>query len=41
MKLFNGKALAVIRTLKDVQGDIRLKVRGDGIKDATLVLRSE
>lgn len=41
MKLFNGKALAIIRTLRDVQGDIRLKVRGDGVKDATLVLASK
>ena len=41
MKLFNGKALAVIRTLKDVSGDIRLKVRGDGVKDATIVLVSK
>lgn len=41
MKLFNGKALAIIRTLRDVQGDIRLTVRGDGVKDATLVLASK
>lgn len=41
MKLFNGKALAIIRTLKDVQGDIRLKVRGDGVKDVTIVLTSK
>ena len=41
MKLFNGKALAIIRTLRDIQGDIRLKVRGDGLKDATLVLTSK
>ena len=40
MKLFNGKALAIIRTLRDVQGDIRLRVRGDGVKDATIVLSS-
>lgn len=41
IKLYNGKALAVVRTLRNIPGDIRIKVRGDGIKDAEMIITSK
>lgn len=41
MKLFNGKALAIIRTLKDTRGTITLSVTGDDIEGATITLRAQ
>lgn len=41
MKLFNGKALAIIRSLRGERGDVTLHVRGEGVEDASIVIRSK
>lgn len=41
MKLFNGKALAIIRSLRGERGDITLHVRGEDVEDASIVIRSK
>lgn len=41
MKLFNGKALAIIRSLRNTPGDITLTVRGDGVEGGTITIKSE
>lgn len=41
MKLFNGKALAIIRSLRNKKGEIILHVKGDGVADASITIRSK
>ena len=40
IKLHNGKALIIVRTLRDVPGNIRVDVRCEGAEDAELILTS-
>ena len=40
IKLYNGKALIIVRTLRDVPGNIRVGVRCEGTEDAELILIS-
>ena len=40
IKLHNGKALIIVRTLRDVPGNIRVGVRCEGTEDAELILTS-
>jgi beta-galactosidase len=41
MKLFNGKALAIVRTLRGVKGAITLKVTGEGVESAEITLSAK
>ena len=41
MKLFNGKALAIVRSLRGEKGDITLTVTGDGIESAAITLKAD
>ena len=41
MKLFNGKALAIVRSIKDTPGSIILTVTGDGIEGAEVIITSK
>lgn len=40
MKLFNGKALAIIRSLRGERGDITLTVHGDGLQSNKITIKS-
>lgn len=40
MKLFNGKALAIVRSLRGESGRITLKVKGDGLGEKSITVRS-
>ncbi len=40
MKLFNGKALAIVRSLRGERGQITLRVTGDGVADAEIVIKA-
>ncbi len=40
IKLFNGKALVIVRSLRNIPGDIRIKVRGDGVDSAAVIITS-
>ena len=40
MKLFNGKALAIIRSLRGKRGDITLTVHGDGLQSNKITIKS-
>jgi len=40
MKLFNGKLVVVVQSSED-SGEINLKVKGEGLEDASLVIRTE
>lgn len=41
IKLHNGKALIIVRTLRDIPGDIRVSVRCDGLEDTETILTSK
>lgn len=41
MKLFNGKALAIVRSLRGIKGDIKLTVTGDGLEGAEIIIRTK
>lgn len=41
IKLYNGRALIIVRTLRDIPGSIRVKVRGDGVGDVSMILTSK
>ena len=41
MKLFNGKALAIVRSLRGDKGDITLKVKSDDLGEHTITIRSK
>ena len=41
MQLFNGKALAIIRSLRGIKGDITLKVTGEGVQSAEITLSAK
>lgn len=41
MKLFNGKALAIIRSLRGKSGEITLTVTGDGLEPNAITIRSK
>ena len=41
MRLFNGKALAIVRTLRGVKGAITLKVTGEGVESAEITLSAK
>ena len=41
MKLFNGKALAIVRSLRGVEGDITLTVMGDGVENASITISAK
>ncbi len=41
MKLFNGKALAIVRSLRGTKGDIRLTVTGDGIEGGSITIQTK
>lgn len=41
MKLFNGKALAIVRSLCGVKGEVILTVSGDGIEGDSITIRTK
>lgn len=41
IKLHNGKALIIVRTLKDIPGSISVDVRCDGVDDTEIILTSK
>jgi beta-galactosidase len=41
MKLFNGKALAIVRSLRGVKGEVILTVSGDGIEGDSITIRTK
>ena len=41
MKLFHGKALAIVRSLRNQPGEITLTVTGDGVEGGQIVIRSK
>jgi beta-galactosidase len=41
MRLFNGKALAIVRSLRGIKGDIKLTVTGDGLEGAEIIIRTK
>lgn len=41
MKLFNGKALAIVRSLRGDKGDITLKVKSDNLGEHTITIQSK
>lgn len=41
MKLFNGKALAIVRSLRGVKGEVMLTVSGDGIEGDSITIRTK
>ena len=40
MKLFHGKALAIVRSLRGQSGKITLTVKGDGLQEQSITVRS-
>ena len=40
MKFFNGKALAIIRSLRGVKGDVTLVVKGDDLESAEITINA-
>ena len=41
MKLFNGKALAIVRSLRGVKGEVILTVSGDSIEGDSMPIRTK
>ena len=40
IRLFNGKALAIVRSIKGVEGEIVLRVEGDGLQSSAVTVTS-